>query len=79
MEVQAWIRLTFEELGTEKAFNLQARQMGFSCLEDILMLPPAELFERTGFTYLWLEKLTAILIEKELLHLLQATPGKSAY
>jgi hypothetical protein len=66
----------FEQLALTQAFKKQCRQMGFEKLQDILILAPAELVRREGFSYTWLKELTVFLQERGLLHLLQTTPGR---
>lgn len=50
-------------------------QMGFHTLQEILDLGWGKLIRQQGFTYRWLNELTALLEQRELLHLLQANPS----
>lgn len=57
-------------------FEWQCHEMGFYKLEDILILTPAEIMAKPGFTYSWLGELSDFLTKHDLLHLLQPIPGK---
>ncbi|WP_448698188.1 hypothetical protein ACFGVR_15315 [Mucilaginibacter sp. AW1-3] len=65
-----------EEIGFSPAFCAQAQKMGLNCLADILAESPESLQENTYFSYPWLAELTQLLEKENLLHLLQATPGR---
>jgi hypothetical protein len=66
-------RLEFSE-----EFCRQGKIMGLDTLADILSCTPGELVNKKGFSYSWLEELTAFLNERGLLHLLQSIPGRSS-
>lgn len=64
-------------LGFSVSFCDSCEIMGFKTLEDILLILPEELVNKVGFNYNWLGELSTYLDNEGLLHLLQATPGKS--
>lgn len=77
MKVSEILTAPLAELGLSKKFCQTSQRMGFKKLEDIVFLLPEQLLRRDGFTYTWLEELSAYLDGKGLLYLLQPLPGKS--
>jgi len=67
---------TFQELGFPKDFCDQCELMSLVKLEDVFLLSPDTLLQYKGFSYQWLLQLLMFLKERELIHLLQTTPGK---
>ncbi|WP_345954644.1 hypothetical protein [Mucilaginibacter sp. PAMB04168] len=49
--------------------------MGFRTLQEIMELGWGKLIHQKGFTYRWMNELTALLEQYQLLHLLQANPS----
>lgn len=78
MELRDWLERPVTELGFSTAFCAQCGLMGFSALEEILVMPPEELLLLPGFSFGWLGELTVFLSERGLAHLVQAVPGRSA-
>lgn len=77
MNERAVLQLPLGELCGDDRFLLGCATMGFCCLEEILVLSPAELTGRAGFSYDWLGRLVKLLETRGLLHLLQSTPGRT--
>jgi arsenate reductase-like glutaredoxin family protein len=79
METKNFINrpLTTHQLSEE--FIVKSHEMGFCTLDDILQITPEALVNTDGFDYNWLGELVKFLSKNELLHLLQATPGKIGY
>jgi hypothetical protein len=78
--MEIWELLTAPLSGLELSgrFCAQSREMGFTCLEDILSCMPDQLAASDAFSYTWLNELTVFLEQRGLLHLLQSIPGKSS-
>ena len=66
---------SFRELGFDDNFIEHCKKMGMTCLDDLIRTPVADLMQKEGFSYLWLEKLSAYLKQEDMLHLLQKEPG----
>jgi hypothetical protein len=66
---------SFRELGFGDDFLEQCQKMGLSYLDDLRRIKIADLMQKEGFSYLWLEKLSTYLRQKDMLHLLQQEPG----
>lgn len=60
-----------------KDFSEGCRLMGFKTVADIVFTVPAELVNKKGFSYSWLNELIAFLDKYQAIHLLQPMPGKS--
>jgi len=60
-----------------KSFSERCRLMGFKTVADIVFTVPAELINKKGFSYSWLNELIAFLGKNQAIHLLQPMPGKS--
>lgn len=71
------LKQALQTIGLSPAFCQQAAMMGFFCLADILAETPEALQSNAYFSYPWLAELTEILEKEGLLHLLQATPGRT--
>jgi len=71
------LQMPIKTLGFSRKFELQCDQMGFTTLEDILVLNPEELLKRSGFSFEWLGELSNFLNKHQLLHLLQPVPGRN--
>jgi hypothetical protein len=76
MDIRSIINKPFSELGLGNDFADRCKIMGFLTLKDILLLTPAELISRVGFTYHWLGDLVSYLSKNKLLHYLQPGPGQ---
>jgi len=67
------------QLALSENFKVQSKKMGFKLVKEICEVPPEVLMGNPGFTYGWLGELADFLNNMQLLHLLQAMPGKIAY
>lgn len=77
MNTEILLKIHIDQLAFSPDFRAQSAAMGFMRLEDVLLLTPQELIKIPGFSYHWLSELSDFLQERELLHLLQTTPGKN--
>ncbi|NCD69089.1 hypothetical protein GSY63_06955 [Mucilaginibacter sp. R11] len=66
---------SFQTLGFDQDFIAACNAIGINCLADVKRIPARELVLKNGFSYRWLEILSAYLKEKGLLHILQEEPG----
>jgi hypothetical protein len=76
MEIRDIINRPVRELKISADFDERCKIMGIYTLKDILLLTPAELISKVGFTYHWLGDLVSYLSKHKLLHYLQPGPGQ---
>ena len=76
MDLEQLLGMPYETLSFSDSFCHTCKVMNLLNLRDTCLLSPAELTARPGFSYHWLLELTVFLNERQLLHLLQTTPGK---
>ncbi|GAB2683539.1 hypothetical protein GCM10027037_00520 [Mucilaginibacter koreensis] len=69
------LRTPVGDLPASRKLRRGCAQMGFRTLQEIMELGWGKLIHQQGFTYRWMNELTALLEQYQLLHLLQANPS----